>query len=332
MISSQTPPKLFKSENDFYLPSNISNEEKIRIFRETAIIVEEERKRKNEENKRNTPKIKFQLKREFNYWDKLNIKKEDVPSFMLGVFQAIFISDEEKEKFINQFCKFYINNEIFRNNTNGKYLFFLNNILVDIISNENEIDYSNRGDTRLIVKIGEEPLFNGYGKVNLNPNYYPIYSDEGEQITDNVVHAFKLNAYVSGDNNFDPRKFTTSLCDSGADISPILFPEIWNFQINKFVDENVHNFYFKFCKPINISTCNGVAKEYYVSLEGLDSVPIYEFTIPQYDLNIPELKSSFVHLIGMNIISQHILIFAEFNNVYRCKIMNKNTSFSDILF
>jgi len=322
---STTPNLSFRDLgiNSFSIPENASEEEKKEIFRLSLEDSEKRNKKINESNQ--TP---ARIRQEYNYWDRLNISKEQVPFFMVGIFQSIFISTDEKDNFINIFCLNYLNDVNFQNQFDGKYLFFLNNKLVSIIDTKEDMDYSNPYDTRLVVKIGKLDVYNGYGKTSLAPIYSPIMSINNLPVTGNVIKSFNCQCFLSINSSLNDVISATKIIDSGADCSPLFDPSIWDIENNNFKNLDFSAYFFNFSEQVLYMTCNGPTVEnfislknpLYVSLNGLKPVPIYYFNIPNgVNMSVP--------IIGMNILSQYTIIFGDFHGVYQCKIIEKGEEF-----
>ena len=326
-MNSTTPLSLFgPNVKTFSIPEGATEEEKQYIFKlaeEDTIKRDLKRKQKLETSSK--------IRQEFNYWDSLEISKEDLPRFMLPIFTSMSVSTSEKIRFLNIFCKPYLEFPKLRNELEGKYLYFLNNIFIDVIDSKDNMDYSNSFDTRFVVKIGKLDNYNGYCKTIINSRYKPILSRDKKELTGNVIKSFNTKCYILPDlNNQTFNNFITrnKMLDIGCDISPIFDPEIWNFNNDSFQNSTLHSLCFNSYEYIDMSTCNGLTIEkfiilkqpLYISINGLKPVPIYYFTIPNNPNNI-------VNIIGMDILSQYTVIFGVFNGLYQCRIMETEDNF-----
>lgn len=121
--------------------------------------------------------------------------------------------------------------------------------------------------------------------------------------------------------NLNEYRTYTKMFDTGCTSSPLFDDSIWDFDKVCFINPTVELEYLNRIKPENIQTCNGISHErivylkkpFYVSIEGLNPVEIYYFTVPLE-------KETLTSLIGMDIISQHTVLLSKFDGKYGIRI------------
>lgn len=277
---------------------------------------------------------------EYPYWEILQIDKELVPLFMVGLFMTPFISTSEKDKFALEFCRKYLDDTEFKNNMDGKFLYFENNVINCIIDDPSDLPKYDHYVSKLIIPIGKLPQHNRYGKISQNlPHNTVIYDPKDtkhtfrdktitEKITIVRPTSFQIDCNINNttirETSFSKRK----IIDTGCEISPIFDKCFWDFNNGRFINPILHPYEDKKCLEI-FNTCNGPKSEYviylnkplFIWLGNLIPIKIFSFSVPL------DIKDSLNHLIGMDIISQYTLIFSNFDGEYKMKITELREEF-----
>lgn len=92
-----------------------------------------------------------------NYdFSKSDVKEEDIPPFFRIIFHDPAIPDKERTRVLNIFIKKYINDENYKNTTNGKYLLFVGGKYHDVMNSlEDVLNYDSKGENKCVYYIGE---------------------------------------------------------------------------------------------------------------------------------------------------------------------------------
>jgi hypothetical protein len=306
----------------YTLPKNLSEEEKQNFLHESTIDSE---KKKREEEIVNASKTPEQVRIKYDYNTILNMKDEDIPSFIKSFFKHPAIETSQKDIFIESFCPKYINNIKYRSAYEGKYIFIEDGIIKGIIDSESELDLSTLTH-KLLIKIGKQDQNYGFYKrcydLPINTFYHDV---DGEKIQINRPMSFQVKCYFNDTKEFDNYITNTKIIDSGCSVTPLPDDKIWNYNTARFIDQGIENKLLAFTKLEDIITCNGTKTEQfvylkspiYVSLDGLKFVELKVFSVSldQNSKNMP--------LIGMDIISQYTMIFSNFDGKFQLRICNQ---------
>ena len=97
------------------------------------------------------------IREKYPYWINLNMNKNEIPDFMVSIFVSHSISTEEKDKFVETFARPFFDSPVFKQEVFGKYIVFIDGILLDKpIYSFTEIEHI-YGVKRLI-PIGDLPV------------------------------------------------------------------------------------------------------------------------------------------------------------------------------
>ena len=83
---------------------------------------------------------------------------------MLLVFKHPSISKEEKDYFIEGFCRMYFSDENFRNHFDGQFLYFKNGIFDSVVDNPYNINCDEPKISRIAFPIGLTRMKSLYGR------------------------------------------------------------------------------------------------------------------------------------------------------------------------
>lgn len=329
--------KLLGREPKRMLPPNATFEERVAYIKEMA----DEADREDEENKLKknlqTPEIE---RIEYPYWNVLQMRKDDVPPFMVAVFITPFISTGEKDKFARNFCRPYLDNPDYKESVEGKFLYFEHDVIHSILDHIYEMPQHDTYVSKLIVPIGKLQSHTGYAKVSQELGFKTVTYDlnnhmnvyHGERLSDTMTvirpMSFIFGCTMNITESIDFSTIKNKIIDTGLEITPLFDTSIWNFQLGRFLTETLQRYEAARVTEI-MHTCNGSKYEYiiylkrpfFVSIGGLTPVKIFSFTVP-----VNDTRES-ISLIGMDIISQYSLIMSKFDGKYGMKIMELREEF-----
>lgn len=318
------------------IPEGLTFQEEYDFFRK--LVAEESAEREIEQIKKAaTPQ---RIREQYPYCEKLGMENKDIPHFMKGFFITPCFSTEEKDKFVNDFCKPYLNDKKYHDDVEGKYLYFQDNIIADIVENPNDTPTFDHYVSKIFIKIGELPQHNLYGKISQELGTREItYTSYDKRcvfpkeciphsITVTHIKSFKIPCFINADSSIDITTRKEKIIDSGCDISPIFDFNSWYFEEIKFKNSTLQT--YEAAKYLELfNTCNGPTYHYiiylnrplFISLGKLTPVPITSFLVSTQN------DDSMKDLIGMDIISQHSMIFSKFDGIYGMKIMELREEF-----
>ena len=264
---------------------------------------------------------------EFNYYQDEVLNPKTLPNFMDVIFTNPYIPSEQKQIFLEEFAIKYLKEKKFKNSVKGKYILFFNNIYTEIIDKKTDaFNYGTGRDSKITIKIGElERNKQFMGKICESLKYKEdeIYTYEDTTIIYKKVSGSIIKCGM-GDTNtiIDENRFKImdKLIDTGCDITPIFCKSLWDFKKSKFKlgmnIDHLENF-FGFVDQRLTETCNGdiyvnmiyLKKPLYVTIKGLNPVPIYILSVPLLS------KGTLPNLIGLDVISQYTMMISNFNGI-----------------
>lgn len=123
----------------YTLPEGLSDEERQKLIHKYGLESEKLRKEEALIKASKTPETQ---RIQYEYKSKFNMKEEDIPDFIKIFFIDPVIETSQKDIFIEQFCPLYLNNEQYRIDNKGKYIFIEDGKIKGIINSERDLDLS----------------------------------------------------------------------------------------------------------------------------------------------------------------------------------------------
>lgn len=296
----------------------------------------------------------------FDYLKYRELTEENVPNFAKGIFEDRLIPNKLKEIFINDFLLGYIFDSTFRNKYTGKYIVFSfidNSLEFTIVdSKEEALNIEDIGKIRDFVFIGPLQKVN-FGMINTketkivvetSKQNINIFSEKYKrQISIERTNHYNITCGLSsspnymGDNDVNMRYDLRVNCiyDPGADGTFLFLLQCWDFKeqcFNKHLGDPIIDEWYNHVDtvelidsgiPCGLSTRVRVIllkKPLFISINGLDPVPIFKLYLP---LLPPATVDSFLFLVGLDVINQHSSIISKFDGRVCLKIMNQREEF-----
>lgn len=303
------------------LPDGLSDEER-REFMHNHLVNEE--RKLNMEKNLNKGKTPERQRVEYDYKTKLSMEDNEIPLFMKGVFIHPAIETSQKDIFAEYFCKRYFEDEEYRIENEGKYLFFEDGIAKPI-TNSTNVDPTTFTH-KLFVPIGKLKSSNQFYKrcynLKIDTN---VEESDGIFFSVDIKRSFYVDCYTNGDENLNGSLTNKKIIDTGADITPLPNETLWDYSKSDFLNLEIKNKFFLKASFQQVNTCNGPKLEQiiylktpmYISIDGLNFAKLHMFTvgINQNEFPLP--------LIGMDIISQYTMIFSIFDGSFQLRVSNQ---------
>lgn len=306
----------------YSVPPGLTDKERDEFFAECSRDTDRIREEKRKENTLKTPERE---RIQYDYKTKLGMDDIDIPQFMKNVFIHPVVETSEKDFFADDFCPRYFNNEQYRTDNEGRFLFFENGKINRIIDSMNELD-PNVLSHKLLIKIGKQNLTPGFYKKCYKLNDFNFTQTSGEKIF-NVrrISPFEVTCFTNIELKYEGYASSKRLIDTGCSVSTLPTDELWNYKTCKFITSELEDKLFFASTMEDIETCNGIKSDQfiylksplYISLDGLNFVTINVFTV-----SLDE-KNKDPPLIGMDIISQYTMIFSMFDGKYQLRISDQ---------
>lgn len=302
----------------------------------------------------------YKLEPVFNYLEYDGLTEENVPDFAKAVFVDRFIPNSLKVAYIEEFLTHYIHNPQFKRENDGKYIvfsFFDDELDFFIINSKDELlGRKDVGKVRDVIPIG--PLREIYSAmISCREKKVSVESTKSKvtipsQKLQRNISFIKSNHYrikcgmtlsEKYIGNDDPNiRFDVNLhCifDTGADATFLFLPQYWDFEKHNFVRnsgdpviDQWHDNVLHVEPILNNVACGGKShvdtiffkNPLYVSINGLDPVPIYQMIVPLFP---PKNVEEFLLLIGLDVINQYSSIISRFDGKVCLRIMNQKEEF-----
>lgn len=123
----------------FVVPEGLSEEERQKFLEESGKSFDKTRAEKEKLKLTRTPDIE---RVKYNYTQRLGVHESKVPDFMKMIFIHPGIDTSQKDLFADQFCRVYLNNEEYRLQNEGKFIFLEDFKMKGIIDSWIDLDPS----------------------------------------------------------------------------------------------------------------------------------------------------------------------------------------------
>lgn len=172
------------------IPEGSTEEEKIEIMHQFAVDSDRRYKEKERIRLGLTPEIQ---RIGYDYKSKLGMEDKDIPIFMKLLFVDGSIETSQKDIFAEQFCPLYFNDEQYRIDNEGKYIFIEDNKIKGIINSMFDFDTKSLTN-KLLIKIGKQDNHYAFhkGRIDSSHNQIIQYDPSGEILEPFIFNTPKL--------------------------------------------------------------------------------------------------------------------------------------------